>query len=544
MSTRESPSRRGEWLVLAVLLALAALLAPFNDGNWMPSENPVRHAWALALALVFGFAWRVGALRRARKRDASSSEASPDRIEHGSLAIFHATQTGEAEVLAYRTRDALRAAGTPAHVLPLSDLDGDTLASLHRALFIASTTGEGDPPDVVIGFARRVMGASATLANLRYGVLALGDSSYEDYCGFGRRLDEWLRAQGAQPMFERIEVDDGDPAALEAWRKALADAVAEQPLVASWRGPAWQAWRLNRRVELNPGSLGEPTFHLELAPLSGLLPEWRAGDIAEIRPQNDPETLARWFEATTLDPDANVSGAGGIERLRERIARSELPEPDTLAGLAPQQVADALEELRPRDYSIASLPADGHLALLVRQGRSANGGIGLAAGWLTRHAAERGRIALRIRSNPNFHALPEDAPMILIGNGTGLAGLRALLRERIAQGRFENWLLFGERQRSRDFYYAEELQAALAAGQLAHLDLAFSRDQETPRYVQHLLEENAARLADWVSRGAVIHVCGSLAGMASGVHAALVAALGDAGVMALIDAGRYRRDVY
>ena len=92
-----------------------------------------------------------------------------------------------------------------------------------------------------------------------------------------------------------------------------------------------------------------------------------------------------------------------------------------------QQVADTVVQLRARYYSIASIPADGSLELLVRQGHRPDGSLGLAAGWLTRHAAPGKTIALRLRSNPNFHAPDDDVPLILIGNGTGLAALRALL---------------------------------------------------------------------------------------------------------------------
>lgn len=543
MNRKAPDARRGEWAALAVLLALATCFLPLNDGRWVLTEDPLRHALALAAAFAFVLAWWIGARRRARRHRAAQDGAVPDQPGEA-LPIIYATQTGEAEALAHRTREALREAGVSARALALETVAPATLAALPRALFIASTTGEGDPPDIVAGFAQRVMGGTLPLPNLRYAVLALGDRGYEDYCGFGRRLDEWLRAQGAQPLFPRIEVDDGDPAALETWREALARSIAGQPLAATWRTAPWQNWRLARRVELNPGSLGEPTFHLELTPLSGLMPDWRAGDIAEIRPQHDPDVLAQWFQRTGLDPDGVVSGADGIERLGERLARSQLPDVAAIARLNAQQVADGLVALRPRDYSIASLPDDGHLALLVRQGRCTNGQLGLGGGWLTRHAALRGCIALRLRANPGFHAPDADLPLILIGNGTGMAGLRALLRERMAQGRFENWLLFGERQRLRDAYYADELHAALAAGRLAHLDFAFSRDAVDRRYVQHLLDPHAARLRDWIARGAAIRVCGSLEGMAGGVDAALRRALGDSTVDALLETGRYRRDVY
>ncbi len=543
MSRKAPGAHRGEWAALAALLALATCFLPFNDGPWALTEDPLRHAFALFAAFAFALAWWIGARRRSGRRRAAQGESASDL--HGeALPIIYATQTGEAEALAHRTRDALREAGVSARVLALETLDPIALASLPRALFIASTTGEGDPPDIVAGFAQRVMGGTLPLPGLRYAVLALGDRSYEDYCGFGRRLDQWLAAQGAQPLFPRIDVDDGDPAALESWREALARSIADRPLTATWRAAPWQTWRLARRVELNPGSLGEPAFHLELTSLSGLMPDWRAGDIAEIRPQHDPDVLAQWFDRTGLNADASVSSAGGIERFGDRLAHCELPDPATVTGFDAQQVADTLVDLKPRDYSIASLPGDGHLALLVRQGRRPDGSLGLGAGWLTRHAALRGRIALRLRANPGFHAPEADLPLILIGNGTGMAGLRALLRERIVQGRHANWLLFGERQRQRDFYYADELQDALAAGRLERLDLAFSRDGKGPRYVQHLLDEHAQRLHDWIARGAAIRVCGSLEGMASGVDAALRRALGNPSVDALLESGRYRRDVY
>jgi sulfite reductase (NADPH) flavoprotein alpha-component len=150
-----------------------------------------------------------------------------------------------------------------------------------------------------------------------------------------------------------------------------------------------------------------------------------------------------------------------------------------------------------------------------------------------------------VRAHPHFRLGANQArPLILVGNGTGIAGLRAHLKSRIDDGQVRNWLLFGERNAAHDQHYRAELAGWHAGGQLARLDLAFSRDQEAPCYVQHLLEQQAERLREWVGQGAAIYVCGSLQGMAAGVHAALVAALGEAQVEALAVDGRYRRDVY
>ena len=134
--------------------------------------------------------------------------------------------------------------------------------------------------------------------------------------------------------------------------------------------------------------------------------------------------------------------------------------------------------------------------------------------------------------------------MIAIGNGSGLAGLRAHLKARAEQGLRENWLIFGERSPKHDALCGDELQHWHATAYLAALDLAYSRDPARPRYVQQVIDERAADIAAWVARGAAIYVCGSLQGMAGGVHDALQNALG-AAVLEQLDAdGRYCRDVY
>ena len=135
-------------------------------------------------------------------------------------------------------------------------------------------------------------------------------------------------------------------------------------------------------------------------------------------------------------------------------------------------------------------------------------------------------------------------PLILIGNGSGLAGLRGLLQARVALGRQRNWLLFGERNREHDFFLREELEGHLAHGDLQRLDLAFSRDQQQKVYVQDRLREARVELLRWLEQGAVLAVCGSLQGMAAGVDEALLELLGREGLEQLQDSGRYRRDVY
>lgn len=149
-----------------------------------------------------------------------------------------------------------------------------------------------------------------------------------------------------------------------------------------------------------------------------------------------------------------------------------------------------------------------------------------------------------MRRNSSFHLPETAAPLVLIGNGTGLAGLRSLIRARVNAGEQRNWLLFGERNRAHDLLCGDELQGWLASGDLARLDLAFSRDQAEKVYVQDVLWQQADEFKRWMHDGACVYVCGSLQGMAAGVDTALNGILGEAVVQQLIEDGRYRRDVY
>ena len=440
----------------------------------------------LYLMLCGWVVWREWKKRRLAAKAAAA--LTPAMAGTSSWLVAYASQTGNAEQLAWQTARALHTTGIPARISPLSQLNADDLQQCERALFITSTYGEGDPPDNATLFARKIMSTSLNLSQLHYGVLALGDREYRNFCGFGRNLDAWLQAQGGQSLFPRIDVSNSDAAALEQWRHQLSHVAGTDDLP-DWQAPAYEHWRLAARQHLNPGSAGNPVFHIELERQPGKpLPAWQAGDLVQILAPADRE--------------------------------------------------------RPREYSIASIPGDGRIHLLVRQERHEDGTLGVASGWLSAQAELNAQIELRIHQHQNFR-LEGNAgrPLILIGNGTGLAGLRAHLKARIEQQVSRNWLIFGERNAAHDAYYQDELAAWQAQGML-RVDRVFSRDQPERRYVQDQLRDAANTVLEWINNDAAIYVCGSLEGMASSVEATLVDIIGTEGVERLIEAGRYRRDVY
>ena len=487
---------------------LVNIIYPLHMGTYfgLPGRIIVTLA-SLGLPLFAITGWMLYLGRRKAKR---AVQAQRDMLGAGApgktgtglpTLVAYASQSGQAERLALESARALQQAGVAVDVQSLDRFDPVQLRQYERALIVASTFGEGEAPDGTRRFARLLHATSGTpLAGLEFGMLALGDRHYSAFCGFGHALAQQLQALGAHPLFPLIEVDKHDPAALADWSRALArcsgsaiDAIGVQ------EEASYAEWRLARRVLLNPSSQGGELHEITLTGPAGAT--WEAGALAEI--------IA-----------CNADGSDGD--------------------------ADNAHHA-PRSYSLASLPSDGELQLLVRQERHAcieNQGFGVCSGWLTRFAPLGSPIRLRLQANPAFAPALVDVPCIYIGNGSGLAGLRAHLRARHRAGLARNWLLFGERQQAFDSVCGAELQGWLDDGHLARLDRVFSRDGETRQYVQDRLRASAGELREWLAQGAIVYVCGSLQGMAAGIDAVLQEVLGQDGVDALLAAGRYRRDVY
>jgi sulfite reductase (NADPH) flavoprotein alpha-component len=504
------------WPLLSALLAAGLLL-------WL---RPPREVSAALVVLGYlGFCLLIWRRNRQPSLSAGDSE----------LLIAYASQGGQALDLAQRSVSQLRDAGLAAHCLPLNRLQPGQFKG--RVLFVVSTYGEGEAPDNGARFARQLQEAGLDLHGLRYAVLGLGDSQYQHFCGFGAYLDRQLQACGAIPLFDRLDVDRCDAGTLRHWQQQLGQLSGRHDFV-DWLPASYQRWILTERRCLNPASSAEPVFELSLQSDADM--HWQAGDLVEVGPCHAPGVVSAWLARLGFNEDSSLpNGSSLLETLAGRQLAEDV---DPLRGLTAAELLAASPLLAHREYSIASVPADGKLQLLVRLMRHADGRPGLGSGWLCEYAEVGQPVALRIRSNPSFHAPAADVPMILIGNGTGLAGLRAHLRERPAGSR--NWLLFGERTRAHDSFCAEELRRWLDAGHLQRLELAFSRDQQEKIYVQHLLRDAADELRRWLEDGAALYVCGSLDSMGHDLHQLLLGLLGEEQLHQLADQGRYRRDLY
>ena len=465
----------------------------------------------------------------------------------GKILVAFASQTGAAERIAWLSANALAATGF-IRVAPLGGLTARDIAEAGTLLVITSTYGAGEAPDSARAFVKKQMAQVPMLKGLDFAVLALGDRKYDaTFCGFGKSLDRWLDAGKARRLFDIVCVNgDDDTEAMTRWCEQLTQFGAKTSVEQLMPGPP-QDWVLAERRLLNPGSPGGEAWHIALTPRDPGQLHWTAGDIAEIWPRNSEAAVENFLREHQLNGELSFRWRGHWTYLRDIIAHSRLPHAHEIEGISLDWLVERLENFAPREYSIASLPDCGRMELLVRKAVKDDGSLGLGSGWLARDAETGGTIKLRLRPNPNFQppgaADNKEGPQILIGAGTGIAGLRAHLLHRRKKKLGEAWLLFGERARARDLYYGEDLSTFAADGTLSRTDLVFSREGENRRYVQHLVAEAGGEIAAWVERGASILVCGGLE-MAAGVQDTLIAILGEEKLDQMTQNGLYRRDIY
>ena len=360
---------------------------------------------------------------------------------------------------------------------------------------------------------------------------------------------------------------------------------------------------VNRR--LNEGNRNKETRHHEIS-LAGSGLTFEPGDSMAVYASNDPPLVEEIIRALSATGDEIVpAGKNETAPLRQALLRNysittptpkflkaiverasaapllkELLQPDhkhdlqvylwgmevidfllqhPSAKFKPEEFVALLTKLQPRLYSVASslrvYPESVHLIVDVIRYESHGR---LRQGVCSTFLAERcnDRPVPVFPSVAKHFRLPEnDANIIMVGPGTGIAPFRAFLQERQAVGaRGRNWLFFGAQHEKYDYSYGDEFEKLKKQKFLTHLHLAFSRDKEHKVYVQHRMRENAEELWRWLDAGAYFYVCGDALKMAKDVDAALRTIVQEQGGKGPEEAQayveqmkvdkRYKRDVY
>ncbi len=546
-------------------MATSLATRPLSEAQWQALQPLLRQLDSRQSLWLSGYL-------AARAEPAESLPLAANAAPPASILIAYGSETGNSEALAWQLAAQATARGIAHDIGNLATVRLRQLAKYQYLLLICSTHGDGDPPEPITAFHTALMEPrAARLPELAYAVLALGDSSYAQFCRTGQEFDERLAALGARALLPRqdCDVDYAEPArhwmsaALDALPQAGASAatvVATATTVAPVASAA-QSYSKQRPLTvevLNNVRLSAPqrrsaTHHLELA-LDVPLP-LQAGDAVGVLADNPPALVAAILDVLQLSAEQAVTLDGNamplVQALRQQRnlnvcsprfleAWATLSGSEELAGIVadsaaqkaflrshqlrdiaarypahpePQALVDLLRPMQPRLYDLANsfdAVAD-ELHLTVQHYRYAFGSreeSGIASEYLVQLQPGDS-----LRLYPHRHArfqLPEDPqlPLILIAEGTGIAPYRAFIQHLRASGQHRRcWLLFAEQQFEQDFLYQRDWQQAQADGLLQHIDTVFYQD-EPGRNLADLALADANRLRQWLDDGAHLYLCG------------------------------------
>ena len=545
--------------------------------------TPIQRAWLAgflagldATAAVPGAAAVASATPHAA---ALAAQPAAPALPAEPLTIIYATESGNSERLASDMAKAARKLNLKPNVIDMADLEMSDLAAAKRVVFIAATWGEGDPPGRAIRAYGELMGdAAPRLEGVQFGVLALGDTAYADFCGIGKKIDARLEELGGKRVADRVDcdLDFDEPAGkwIETTLKVLAPAqdaassrviavdFGTKPAPAGEFGPVEA--EIIELIDLNSSQSDKETYHLELS-FDGAAPPYKPGDSLDLYPENDPAYVDDLLKAAGLSSDTALRAeliksrdvttlslkavetyaeATGHQYVKELLAAGKAR--DWIVG---RQLIDLIQQfpialtadhlrqvtrtLSPRAYSIASsrreVGEEAHLLIsAVRYeafGRARNG---VASGYVADQLKKGQRVRVKLRPNKHFALPAPDQDIIMVGPGTGIAPFRAFVQERRAiNATGRSWLFFGDRQFTNDFLYQLDWQNALKDGALTRMDVAFSRDTPEKVYVQNRIWDRRHDLIDWLDKGAYFYVCGDAKAMAKDVRATLVRAYAD-----------------
>lgn len=534
------------------------------------------------------------------------------------LHILFGSQTGNAEALAQTAAKAARAKGLVPVVQALGEVDLDVFATMRHVLIVTSTYGEGEMPDNAQLFWQAISASTAPrLEQMHFAVLAIGDTGYDGFCQAGKFIDMRLEQLGAKRVVDRIDcdIDYEEPssewigsampqfAASAGSSGTVLESAPEAPVIpgSNKQNPYAAALVTNKRLSGEQSAKDIRHFEFDLSD-SGL--KYEAGDALGVIPVNDAGLVSLLLSELKADYETPVPGFDRnlgdlltyqfeisepsrklIEWVGQHTTNQELlhvlqhDDKDTLANwlwgkdtldllqlelkrnLSVPELVAMLRPLQHRAYSISSSskahPNQVHLTIAsVRYHSGSRERKGVCSTYLAERVRRGEKPAIFISPNKAFRVpANNNAPLIMVGPGTGIAPFRAFLQERQATGaEGKNWLFFGDQHQEHDYIYADELAGWQQSGLLTHLDLAFSRDQEEKIYVQNRMLEKGAELYAWLQEGAYFYVCGDASRMAKDVDAALYEVVRQFGGLsseraaAYIDQlkkdKRYLRDVY
>lgn len=396
--------------------------------------------------------------------------------------ILYGSQTGSAQGVANKLKNALEARGILTSIEAMSDFKTNNLKKLSNLFIVTSTHGEGEPPDNAISFHNFIYGKRAPkLDDLSYSVLSLGDSSYEFFCKTGIDFDEQLEKLGGKRIVPRVDCDLDYDDQVASWIEHVVKALAVEPVTQASANTqpvveaVTEAQNYNKNnpfyaevlesINLNGRGSAKHTRHLELS-IEGSGMTYIPGDSLGIIPENDENLvtallLSLGFEGTeevtfkdqtfTLQHalqtklEITVLSKPLLKKLASFTPNAELQELlttedkvkdfiygrdllDFVQAFGPfdwtaQQLVDQLRKIPVRLYSIASSQkANGeevHVTIAkVFYEVDERERIGVASGQVADRIEIGDKLPVYIHGNPNFR-LPENLSTPIVMIGAG-----------------------------------------------------------------------------------------------------------------------------
>ncbi len=570
---------------LNLLTELSKSLSP-EQLNWISGYFTGLSAQGLKLATIS---------ENSHKTYSFDPSADTKPIEKGkSLTILYGSRTGNGEGIAKQAFKNATDAGFDVKLKSMENYKNNDLKGETNLLIIVSTHGEGEPPFQARNFYDFLFSNRAPrLENINHSVLALGDSSYLNFCQTGIEIENRLLELGAKSILQRVDCDVNFRVQAFQWiadalnvvkngEGGVTSSIASSVLMVDkdestyGKTNPFRAQVLEKSF-LHGRSSKRQTLHVEFSlENSGLT--YEPGDSIGVFATNPPELVDSLIKTVNLSPSDSVTSENGTSTLHDALFHNyELTQltPDVLnrfvkltdndkikqiltsrdlvkefvhgkdlvdmftafpEKLSVNQFVSLLRPIQPRLYSISSSPLaypdEVHLTVgVVKYKNGERDKTGLCSVFLSERTEENESAPVFVEKNNNFR-LPEnpETPIIMVGAGTGIAPYRAFVQHReMNEKRGNSWLIFGNRHSESEFLYQLEWQRHLREGSLTHMDVAFSRDTKERVYVQNRIHKHGKRLYDWLENGAHFYVCGDMKKMAHDVHASLLDVVGKYG---------------
>ncbi len=546
--------------------------------------------------LIWMSGYFAGVVSNGSVSEAAAPVAKPSV---GKITIAYGTETGNSKKLASDFANQAKKKGINAKVVSLDQYRLNDLPKEEYFLAIMSTHGEGEPPAAAKKFYDHIHNNGFKLDKLKYGVLALGDTSYPLFCTAGEVVDQQLNKLGGERLvpLQKCDVDYEEEA--NGWFTQVlhqlstntngnaATTVAAPAVVKKSTGKKIYNGTVLTNINLNDRGSNKETHHIEIAADDI---DYLPGDALGVIPENPLRVVEPIVELLNIDKTKTFTfrheEVTAFDLLKKKLNIFYLPErvvtkyaslvgqniPPTKIGLLDllriyplkdnnqfPELIEILEPIAPRLYSISSSPEahGGEVHITVARDKfhvNDEWKCGLCSDYLSQ-IPDNGNIEFYIHKNSQFRLPSDDRDIIMIGPGTGVAPFRSFVAHRDATGAGgRNWLFFGEQHFVTDFLYQTEFQNWVETGVLTKFNVAFSRDQKEKIYVQHKMLKHGQELYDWINNGASVYICGQKEPMSVDVEDTLMQVVEKFGnktieeavqfVEQLKDEGRYLKDVY